>query len=137
MHEYFEHTADIGIRVLSSTLTEVFSEAGIALFELITDRLDNVHPVHTVFIRLLQKDRELLLFDWLNQLLYLFETEHWLFSRFDITLTDQGLEATAYGEPCDNHRHPLSHEVKAITYHQLQLQQQGDGGWLAEVIVDI
>lgn len=137
MHEYFEHTADVGISISCSTLQEVFSEAGIALFELIADRLENVHPEQTVFIRLQQKDRELLLFDWLNQLLYLFETEHWLFSRFDINLTDQGLEAKAYGEPCDNQRHPLSHEVKAITYHQLKLQQQSDGGWLAEVIVDI
>lgn len=137
MREYFEHTADIGIRVICPTLQDIFVEAGLALFELITEKIIDVKPIQSVPIQLKQKDRDLLLFDWLNQLLYLFETQHWLFSRFEIILSVDGLEAVAYGEPCDSQRHPPSHEVKAITYHQLKLEQQSDGDWLAEVIVDI
>ncbi len=47
-----------------------------------------------------------------------------------------GLEAAAWGEPMDPSRHELNHEVKAITYHGLKVEQTADG-WLAEVIVDI
>jgi SHS2 domain-containing protein len=46
------------------------------------------------------------------------------------------LDGTAWGEPLDSSRHILSHEVKAITYHGLRVEQQAEG-WLAEVIVDI
>jgi SHS2 domain-containing protein len=46
------------------------------------------------------------------------------------------LRAAAWGEPVDPARHELDHEVKAITYHGLKLERDGDG-WLAEVIVDI
>jgi SHS2 domain-containing protein len=59
-----------------------------------------------------------------------------LFSSFNVKVTDAGLTATARGEPYDPARHVLAHEVKAITYHELKVEQTADG-WLAEVIVDI
>ena len=59
-----------------------------------------------------------------------------LFGRFDVSVTDDGLSATAWGEPLDPARHELAREVKAITYHELRVEQTADG-WLAEVIVDI
>ena len=49
---------------------------------------------------------------------------------------DDGLSATARGEPLDPGRHLLKHEVKAITYHELKVSETSEG-WLAEVIVDI
>ena len=77
-----------------------------------------------------------LLFDWLKELLYYFDSEHLLFSRFQVQVTEDGLTGTAWGEPVDRDRHPLSHEVKAITYHGLRVDAESTG-WLAEVIVDI
>jgi SHS2 domain-containing protein len=59
-----------------------------------------------------------------------------LLSRFEVHVRDGGLSATARGEPLDPGRHSLLHEVKAITYHGLTVEQT-DQGWLAEVIVDI
>jgi SHS2 domain-containing protein len=53
-----------------------------------------------------------------------------------VKLDDAGLSATARGEPWDPDRHELDHEVKAITYHGLKVEQEA-GGWLAELIVDI
>ena len=81
-------------------------------------------------------DRELLLFDWLKELLYRFDTSHVLLSKFQVHVEKSGLSAAAWGEPLDPARHALAHEVKAITYHGLRLEQTPDG-WLAEVIVDI
>ena len=62
--------------------------------------------------------------------------EHLLFSKFDVHVSQDGLSATVWGEPLDRDRHVLDHEVKALTYHGLRVEQ-ADGGWLAEIIVDI
>ena len=60
----------------------------------------------------------------------------WCSADFDVRVEPGGLAATARGEPIDPQRHHLDVEVKAITYHGLKVQQEGDG-WLAEVIVDV
>ena len=98
--------------------------------------MQSITPDHECRIEITGSDQEYLLFDWLNELLYRFEAEGRLFSQFDVTITNEGLQATAFGEPVDRNRHRLSHEVKAITYHHLKVEQTADG-WLAEVIVDI
>ena len=64
------------------------------------------------------------------------KADHMLFGRFEVHVRNDGLTATAWGEPLDPARHVLSHEVKAITYHELKVERTADG-WLAEVIVDI
>ena len=81
-------------------------------------------------------DREYLLFDWLRELLHRSDEARMLWCRFDVRVTATGLTATISGEPFDPSRHLLSREVKAITYHGLKLEES-DGGFLAEVIVDI
>lgn len=77
-----------------------------------------------------------LLFDWLNELLYAFETEKLLLAEFDLRLEAGELRATCRGEPMDAARHQMEHEVKAITYHGLRVEQNAEG-WEAELIVDI
>jgi SHS2 domain-containing protein len=136
MYETFDHTADLGLRVRAADCDTLFAEAGQALFAVIVEDLHAVEPRQPVNIELTADDREYLLFDWLKELLYRFDAEHWLFRRFDVHVSDNSLKATAWGEPFDAARHALSHEVKAITYHGLRVEQTGDG-WLAEVIVDI
>jgi len=138
MHEVFDHTADIGIRVKTETLEELFREAARALFSLIVTNLDDVQPRERTSFRLELRDQEYdyLLFDWLNELLFIFETRRMLPARFDVSISSSGLEATAIGEPVDPARHWLDHEVKAITYHGLKVTYE-NGQWLAEVIVDI
>ena len=56
--------------------------------------------------------------------------------RIDVEVDGDGLKATARGEEVDHDRHELDMEVKAITYHGLKVEREGDG-WLAEVIVDL
>jgi SHS2 domain-containing protein len=136
MYETFEHTADLGLRVRAPDLDRLFAEAGEALFSAVVEDLSAVRPLESAEVRLQGDDREYLLFDWLKGLLYLFDGEHRLFSRFEVRLRPDGLDGVAWGEPLDRQRHELSHEVKAITYHGLKVEQTPDG-WLAEVIVDI
>lgn len=136
MHETFEHTADLGLRVRAPDVDTLFVEAAQALFEAIVEDLATVRPERSIDVNLTGDEREYLLFDWLKALLYHFDVEHLLFGRFEAHLTEQGLTGRAWGEPLDRSRHNLEHEVKAITYHGLKLEKVTDG-WLAEVIVDI
>jgi SHS2 domain-containing protein len=136
MYETFDHTADLGLRIRAPDLDGLFAEAGQALFSVIVEDLTSVEPKQRLEFRLEGDEREFLLFDWLKELLYHFDSEHWLGSRFEVHVSQNGLEASAWGEPLDPARHRLLHEVKAITYHGLKIEQTRDG-WLAEVIVDI
>ena len=136
MYETFDHTADLGLRIRASDLNALFAEAGRALFAVIVEELDTVQPRQELRIEIAGDEREFLFFDWLKELLYHFDVQHVLFSSFEVQVGDAGLNALARGEPLDLDRHRLLHEVKAITYHGLTLEQT-DEGWLAEVIVDI
>src|SRR4051794_17194470 len=136
MIEFFEHTADLGLRVRAADLDDLFAEAARALFSAVVEDLGTVVASQRLELRIAGADKEFLLFDWLKTLLYHFDAEHLLFSRFEVRLADGGLTGKAWGEPLDRARHELSHEVKAITYHGLRVGQTADG-WEAEVIVDI
>lgn len=140
MYETFEHTADLGLRVRAASLDELFVEAAQAMFSAIVEDRAGVRPEKQIEVRLSGDDLAYLLFDWLNDLLYRWDTEHLLFGRFAAQLTRSGknwaLQASAWGEPLDRSRHALEHEVKAITYHGLRVERSEDG-WMAEVIVDI
>lgn len=136
MYETFDHTADLGLRARASTLDVLFAEMAEALFAAIVEDPATIAPRESVEVTIAGDERDYLLFDWLRKLLFLFEGDHWLFRRFTVRVSETGLVATAWGEPLDRSRHELSHEVKAITYHELKVEPAPEG-WLAEVIVDI
>lgn len=136
MFEVFEHTADLGLRVRAADRDELFAEAARALFSILVVNLGDVRGVQIKTFNIEGENDDYLLFDWLAELLYTFDTEHVLLSQFDVQVTDDEVRATCRGEPIDTSRHDLDHEVKAITYHGLRVEQVADG-WLAEVIVDI
>ena len=136
MYEVFEHTADMGLRMRAADLNTLFSEAGRALFSVIAGDLQEVKPVEERRFSIAGDDREYLFFDWLAELLYVFEVEHMLFAEFEVEVGPEGLTAVARGEPVDPERHHLEREVKAITYHELKVEAD-QNGWLAEVIIDI
>jgi protein archease len=164
MFEHFDHTADLGLRVRAATLEQLLAEAGRGLLAMIAANPEAVHGVQSKTIELTADEPTYLLFDWLSELLFAFETEKLLLSEFQIELVEASrvrehpvgpalpqveshreadasrsplrLRATCRGEPADPCRHVLDHEVKAVTYHGLVCEQRGDE-WLAEVIVDI
>jgi SHS2 domain-containing protein len=136
MHEHFEHTADLGLRIRAADLETLFVEAAQALFAAIVEDLGTVQPLRRVEVTLAAEETEYLLFDWLKTLLYHFDVEHLLFGKFEVRINRGALTGVAWGEPLDRSRHALEHEVKAITYHALRVDRTPDG-WLAEVIVDI
>ena len=134
--EVIAHTADIGIMAYGTDLKKAFANAARGLFSLITE-LDTVAVKEHRNVQVTAPDREALLVNWLNELIYLFEAKEMLFYRFDITsLTDTELRATGYGEKIDLARHTLKIQVKATTYHMLKIEQTGSN-WKAQVIFDV
>ena len=103
---------------------------------LLLENPEEVRPMIEDVIQLPSSEIDYLLFDWLNELLFRFESQGLLFAEFTIRIDDQGLQATMRGEQCDRTRHRMAHEVKAITYHGLCVEQT-ESGWQTELILDI
>lgn len=99
--------------------------------------IDRVAPRQSIEIKLEAEDRESLLVEWLNEILFLIETENLLFSRFEVTLSsDTKLSATIAGEPIDMEKHDPRTQVKAVTLHDL-LVKKTESFWVAQVIFDV
>jgi SHS2 domain-containing protein len=134
---FIEHTADIGVVAYGADIGQVFVSAARALFSLITEP-EAVTENLSRDIELEAPDEESLLIEWLNELIYLFDTEHVLFKRFAVNVVDgKKLKARAWGEKVDPSRHQLKTGVKAATYHQLSLAGDSGRGYRAQVIFDI
>ena len=134
--EILEHPADIGFRAFGATLPELFSEAAMAMLAIAGDP-EAAQPRESYLLAVQSGDRESLLFDWLSEVLYWFDGKRIAFREFEVTkFSDTSLEATAAGEPRDAERHRARLIVKAVTYHQLKIEQR-EGLWVAEVFLDI
>ncbi len=133
--EHFEHEADIGVRGRGATLAEAFAQAGLALTAIVTDPA-LVAPRIPVTIRCQAPDPEFLFVDWLNALIYEMATRRMLFSRYEVRIEGDRLEATAWGEPVDRSRHQPADEPKGATFTALEVARQG-AEWIAQCVVDV
>jgi SHS2 domain-containing protein len=136
MYETFAHTADLGLRVRAGDLDELFADAAAGLFSLVVNNVPSDPDTTECRFEIEGSRLDLLLLDWLNELLYVFDSERTVLGSFEVEVGSAGLRATARAKPLDPDRHGLLREVKAITYHGLKVEQDGKQ-WLAEVIVDI
>jgi len=133
--EFFEHTADIGVRVFGATLEELFVNAAAALYEAMGVRKKEEGRIRKE-IRIEAESAEDLLHDWLAELLFELSAHGVIFDEIQsATLNAQGFEATAKGGRADWSE--ARAEVKAVTYHQLRVEQRADSSWMATVIFDV
>ena len=134
--EVLDHPADIGFRAHADTLPALFAACAEALVSLILDA-SAAAPAEQISISADAADRESLLVNWLNEVLYFVDSRRLVFQRFEIAKwADTHIEATAFGERRDPQKHPSKLIVKAVTYHQLAIRQSADG-WSADVYVDV
>lgn len=136
MHETFEHTADLGLRIQADDLNTLFAEAGTALCSILVANPEEVHAVEEMSFTIKCDDVEGLMHDWLTELLFTFHVNRRLLNKFAVNIQSTGLTATAQGEKIDPSRHIINEEIKAITWHNLKVDHN-KAGWIAEVIVDI
>ena len=135
-HEFFSHTADVGLRAAGGTLTELFVHMAQGLVELIAED-SRLESRTTRTISLTAADTESLLVAWLSELLFWFSTDRFLPVAYPaLQIAGTKVTATVRGDRFDPARHVQGREVKAITRHAANVTQR-QSEWLAEVIVDI
>jgi SHS2 domain-containing protein len=135
--EFFEHTADIGVRVRGATLPELFANAAAAMFEAM-GKLQKSGARSQKSVELRAGALDDLLHDWLAELLFEFEAHHILFDEFEFQEIEAGqLRARVQGGNVDFSQSQPREEIKAVTYHQLKVEQQPDSSWTATVIFDV
>jgi len=137
-YETFEHEADIGIAGYGSTLEEAFENAARAMFSVMVE-LESVEPKDEVRVRVEAEEADILLVEWLNELLSQAHLNEMLFSEFDVRIQGQEpmrLEGTARGEKLNPEKHELKVEVKAATYSMLEVGREGER-YFARCVVDV
>lgn len=135
-YELFEHTADLGIKVRAKDLRELFKNAGLALFDIITkgQKKQDSSP-QAINITQQADNLEELFINWLNELISLSSTKELIFADFRIDKLDKNsLSAIAFGSDMKNYK--VNVEVKAATYHELKIEET-PSGWQARVILDV
>ncbi len=134
--ETIEHTADIGIRAFGSTEAEAFENAAYGMFCLIAD-LEKVGTRLEFPVEVEAEEHETLLVEWLNELLYTYESNGVILKRFRIDeLGLTRLKGVACGAPISESPVEIKTDIKAATYYQLRVEQSEDR-WVTEVIFDV
>lgn len=135
---FFEHTGDVGVDVRASTLDRLFADAAAALVETLAEAAA-VRADTTLHLTLAAPDLDLLLVDWLSELLFRFETKGFLPAdcRLGVSKGDGWrLDAEVVGETGAATRLPIKVLIKAVTYHALEVRQASNG-WTARIVFDI
>lgn len=134
--QILEHTADKGIAATGKTMAEAFENAAYGMFSLIAD-LTQYQPTVTRKVVVAAEDKEQLLWTWLSELLFNFEVEKQFPLDFEIVdLGDRILRANVAIRPVDVDIEWLGSAVKAVTYHQLKVEETPEG-WKVQVYLDV
>ena len=138
-YEVIDHTADIGIKARGKSLEEVFKAVAKGMFDLIA-KDDNIEPREAKSIEIEIDDLIILFKRWLEELLFIFDTEKLVFSKFQIQIDKKNnfykLKAVVYGEKYNPEKHGSGVEIKAVTYHMMDIWEE-DNYVYARVLFDI
>jgi SHS2 domain-containing protein len=136
MFQILPHPSDVGILARGSTREEALVEASRGLMSVIVDP-DSVQSLEERTFQAPGQDEATQIVNWLNEILYFFDTEGLIFSDFIVDSWAAGqIVGHARGEVFEPGRHEFRTAVKAATYHQFQSGPAADG-WQIKVFVDV
>ncbi|MHA2061272.1 MAG: archease [Candidatus Sifarchaeia archaeon] len=138
---FLEHTADVKVEVIGSTYEEAFEVAGQVMTELSTD-ISEVDAKEKRSIDVSGEDLYALLYEWLEALIVLFGAEGLIFSRFNVFKIEQKnngwhLVGEVWGETFDLDKHQQGTEIKAITYSEMEIQEEEESKVRLQFVFDI
>lgn len=130
-------TADVAFIAYGKNLSELFSNAALAMFEVMLNT-KKIEPKINRQVSVKGNDLQSLMFNWLNELLIYVDSENLAFSEFDVKVNEKkfSLEAECKGEKINPERHETKTSVKSATYHKMEIKKVKDT-WQAQVILDI
>ena len=135
-YRIIDHTADFGLQIFASDLKTLFADAAHAMIDQITDinRLKGSNEYH---VHVTGSDRPDLMVNWLREVLYLWTGEEKLVKKARIlSLSEYELSAKVMYDTYEPDHHIIKNEIKAVTYHQIQVKSVPDG-WETQIIFDI
>jgi SHS2 domain-containing protein len=138
-YEYIDDVApsDCAFRAFGESLEELFANTALAVTNCMVD-IDSVAARDKREIELRAKSASDLLYDWLEEIVYIKDAELLFLKEFDIELSEDAtkLKATARGEKINREKHRIFIDVKAVTMHRFSLEKKGDR-WEANVVLDL
>ena len=135
-YEQIPHTSDIAIRVYGKDTKELFENAAYGMFDILAD-LEGIKTSISIDVNVKAPSKEELLVSWMDELLYNFYSKNIIFSVFNINkIKDTELSAKAGGQHVGNNRNRLKKEIKAITYHDLNIKET-PSGLTVEIVLDV
>ncbi|RZN33664.1 MAG: archease [Methanophagales archaeon ANME-1-THS] len=135
-YRYIEHPADVGFEAYGATLEELFANAALAVFSFMTDVVDGFHEEERA-VTIQAEDLLSLMFDWLDEMLFLFESESLVMKHFAITVNESEyrITGTVSGGKFDPEKHESGIIVKAVTYNMMEVRK--NRVWHARVVLDV
>ncbi|MBN1396572.1 MAG: archease [Bacteroidetes bacterium] len=134
--KFIDHPSDFGIEAYGESVQDVFKNAALGLISAVAVS-SGIEIRQERKIEINAMDRDNLLVRWLTEILYLYDAEKFLTAdvKFE-KLTETFLKAKIFGEVYNSTRHELKADVKAVTYHQLKIEEK-NGDWTARIFVDV
>jgi SHS2 domain-containing protein len=137
MFQLLEHPSDIGILARGTSREDALVEASNGLVTILVNP-QNFRPLEERYLKANGRDHAAQVVNWLNEILFFFDTEGMVFVEFQIdSWTPDEVAGRALGERFDIDRHELRTAVKAATYHQFEGGPTAEGGWELQVFVDV
>ncbi|MBD3259907.1 protein archease [Candidatus Woesearchaeota archaeon] len=139
-YKYLEHTADLKFQAFGKSMEEAFANAAIAMFDFVT-KTGQIEPKMEEKIEVQSEDNKSLLYDFLEQFLFLIDTKRFLLHEIkDIKIKRVNheklkLSATAVGDAAD-HKYQIGGDIKAVTYNDMFIRKEDDH-YVVQVLMDI
>lgn len=122
-YQVMEHTADLMVRAYGCTLEECFANAGYALFDQTVD-LSTAEPLQEMEIRVSESHIEDRLYAFLSELLFIEDCDNMVLCELEVRFEGDEVICWAAGEPLDRGKHRLKSEIKAVTYHMMEVDPE-------------
>ena len=132
--KFLEHTADIKFRAYGESLNEIFENCALAVSNYLS-RTKKIKNKNKKIIKLKGEDNESLLYDFLDELIYLLDAKNFVVSKAKVKIKDNSLEAEIFGDSVSNYK-DLDY-IKAATYSEMYIKRKKDKTWEAQVVLDV
>lgn len=135
-YRHIEHPSDVGFEAYGTTLEELFANAALATYSFMTD-VDAIEPAEEREVAVQSEDLYSLMFDWLDEMLFLFESESLVMNNFDITVDESqfSISGKCRGGKFDPAKHEAGMIIKAVTYNMMEVKK--NEVWHARVVLDV
>jgi len=136
-YRYIEHPSDVGFEAYGTTLEALFANAATAMYSFMTD-VDEIETAEEREVTVKSEDLYSLMFDWLDEMLFLFESESLVMNKFDIEVdsADFKIKGKCRGGRFDPAKHESGIIIKAVTYNMMEVKKKNEV-WHAQVVLDV